>query len=408
MRAFNRLTATEVKSASPGKYADGGGLWLFVRSAGTAQWFFRYTIHRRRREMGLGATHAVSLKHARKLAADARALLADGLDPIRVRDQRRRQAAKNLHRFREVALDAFESRKADLKDDGKAGRWMSPLELHVFPKLGDVPVGELDQIDIRDAISPIWHSKPDAARKAVNRINLCLKHGAALGIDVDLHAASKAKELLGRQRHIPRNVPALNWREVPEFYALLNDGTITHLALRLLILTGARPKPIRFLQENHISGNTWTIPAELMKGPRGKTSAFRVPLSSAAQHLVSQARRHARNGFLFPNTRNGVISDATMSRLMERRGMKARPHGFRSSLRDWVAEVVGAPYEVSETILAHKVGSSVERSYRRTDYLEQRSKIMERWARHVTKLDLQARIESAVTSTGGDDARAIR
>ena len=79
-----------------------------------------------------------------------------------------------------------------------------------------------------------------------------------------------------------------------------------------------------------------------------------------------------------------MISDATMSRLMERREMDARPHGFRSSLRDWIAETTDTPHEIAETCLGHTVGGSVERAYRRTDYLEQRRVLMERWAKHVT------------------------
>jgi len=69
---------------------------------------------------------------------------------------------------------------------------------------------------------------------------------------------------------------------------------------------------------------------------------------------------------------------------MERRGLAARPHGFRSSLRDWLAEATEAPHEVAETMLGHTVGGSVERAYRRTDFLEQRRSLLERWARHVS------------------------
>jgi integrase len=74
---------------------------------------------------------------------------------------------------------------------------------------------------------------------------------------------------------------------------------------------------------------------------------------------------------------------------MERRGMAARPHGFRSSLRDWLAEATDAPHEVAETILAHVAGTSVQRAYRRTDYLEQRRALLNRWASFVTNSDNQ-------------------
>ncbi len=254
----------------------------------------------------------------------------------------------------------------------------------MLPKLGNVPVAEIDQNDIRDVLAPIWHTKAETARKAMNRLGICLKHGAALGLDVDLQATAKAEALLGRRRHKAENIPALHWSEVPEFYASLSEGTPAHLGLRLVILTAVRSGPLRFMRLDQIEGDVWTIPGEGIKGRRDATLDFRVPLSTEALAVLDQVKRLARSGVMFPSVRKGVMSDATMSRLMERRGMKARPHGFRSSLRDWIAETTDTPHDIAETCLGHTVGGSVERAYRRTDYLEQRRVIMERWALHVT------------------------
>ncbi|MXO02894.1 tyrosine-type recombinase/integrase [Shinella zoogloeoides] len=384
-RALNKLSALAVKNAAPGKFSDGGGLWLYKREDGPGQWVLRYTLHSRRREMGLGSVQDVSLKDARAVADKWRAVVAKGLDPISERDRERRQAEKRLHLLEEVAKDAFESRKAELKNDGKSGRWFSPLEIHVLPKLGKRPVGDIDQIGIRDTLSPIWHSKAETARKALNRLAICMRHAAALGHEVDLQATEKARALLGQQRHKAENIPALPWAEVPAFYASLSDGTTTHLALRLLILTGVRSTPLRFLRLEQIEGDVWTIPGEQQKGRKDKTPDFRVPLVPEALALIEQAKAFTRGGYLFANVKKGVISDATMSRLMERRGMEARPHGFRSSLRDWIAETTNTSYEVAETTLGHIVGGKVERAYRRTDFLEQRRALLELWAYYVTK-----------------------
>ncbi|MFG1288245.1 tyrosine-type recombinase/integrase [Xanthobacter versatilis] len=393
-RGLNRLSAIAVRSAAAGKHADGGGLWLHKRLDGGAQWFFRFTVHGRRREMGLGAATDVSLREAREAADRWRAVVRQSLDPIKQRERERREAARTLHYLKDIALDAFESRKAELKGDGKAGRWFTPLELHVLPKLGSVPVADIDQKDIRDALAPIWHTKADTARKAMNRLGLCLKHAAALGLDVDLQATEKARALLGQQRHKPENIPAMPWGDVPGFYASLNEGTVTHLALRLLILTGVRSGPLRFIREDQIAGDVWTIPGEAMKGRKDRTPDFRVPLTGAALAIIEQARPLARGGYLLPSQRKGVISDMTMGRFMERAGLAARPHGFRSSLRDWIAEATETPHDVAETVLGHTVGGAVERAYRRTDFLDQRRALMERWAQHVTKSNgttLQAR-----------------
>lgn len=382
-RAQNKLSAVGVRGSGPGKYSDGGGLWLHKRPDGGAQWVLRFTIHGRRREMGLGTFSQVSLKEARESAERWRSLVRSGKDPIKEREREKREAARNIHLLKDIADDAYEARKAELKGDGKAGRWFTPLQHHVLPKLGKLPVAEIDQKDIRDTLSPIWHTKADTARKALNRLAICMRHAAALGHDVDLQACEKARALLGKQRHIAGNIPAMSWQEVPAFYAGLNSGSVTHLALRLLILTGVRSAPLRHIHEDQIDGDVWTIPAEAMKGRKDATSDFRVPLSTEALRVIEQARRHARGGFLFPSVKKGVISDMTMSRYMEREKLEARPHGFRSSLRDWIAEETATPYDVAETMLGHLVGGTVERAYRRTDYLDQRRTLTERWGQFI-------------------------
>lgn len=366
-----------------GKHGDGAGLWLHKRPDGGAQWVLRVMIHGRRREMGLGSLSNVTLKDARSEADRWRSMAFQGIDPIKERARIAREHVRNDNTLRKIAEEAFEARQAELKGDGKAGRWFSPLELHVLPKLGRVPIEEIDQRDIRDILAPIWHTKADTARKAMNRLGIVLKHGAALGLDVDLLATEKAKALLGKSRHEPQNIASMAWAEVPGFYASLSEPTITHLALRLLILTGLRSKPVRFLRLDQIHGDIWTIEGENMKGRKGKTESFRVPLPPEALNIIELAKPFERDGYLFPSIRKGVISDATMSRLMERRGLKERPHGFRSSLRTWLAETTDAPFEVAEMAIAHIAGTKVQRAYQRSDFLEQRRVLLARWADHV-------------------------
>jgi hypothetical protein len=192
---MNRLSAKGAVSLGPGKHADGGGLWLVKDTPKRGKWVLRLTVHNRRREMGLGPFPAVSLAESRRLAEEARSQVRAGLDPIKERERRRREAARNLHVLRDIASDAFEARKAELKGDGRAGRWFSPLEIHVLPKLGGLPVAEIDQVDIRDCLSPIWHTKADTARKALNRLSICLRHAAALGLQVDLQATGSVAQI---------------------------------------------------------------------------------------------------------------------------------------------------------------------------------------------------------------------
>lgn len=386
-RALHKLSAAEAKAKRAGKYSDGGGLWLYKRPDGGAQWVLRYTLFSRRHEMGLGRFPDVSLREAREEAEKWRAVVRSGKDAIKERERQRREAKQNLHILNDIACDAFDSRKAELKGDGKAGRWFSPLELHVLPKLGEMPVAQIDQRDIRDTLAPIWHEKASTAQKALNRLGICLRHAAALGLDVDLQATDKAKALLGKQRHEVQHIPSMPWQDVPRFYQSLDGGTVTELALRFLILTGMRSDAVRHLHEDQIDGDVWTVPADYMKGRKGAAKAFRVPLSTEAQAVIDEARKFARDGFLFPGIRKGVISDMTMSGLMKRQGLEARPHGFRASLRNWLADATNSPHEVAETCIAHVTGSKVVRTYRTTDFLEQRRALMERWAVFVASYD---------------------
>ncbi len=384
-RVQNKLSVKKISSLEAGMHGDGGGLWLRKSGNGSAQWIYRYRLHGKPHQMGLGSYPIVSLSSARQARDKLATQVADGVDPIYQRQKEANAARTRLITLSEVAEAAFEARKAELKDAGKAGRWFGPLQLHVLPKIGRIPAVDINQIVIADTLRPIWHSKADTARKATNRLTITLKHAAALGLDVDLMAVEKAKALLGQRDHKPVNIPAMPWRDVPAFYERLSDDTPTHLALRLLILNpGPRSKPLRFLRSDHLDGDIWTVPGELMKGRKGKVDDWRTPLAPQSLELIEKAQRFERNGYLFPNVSGkGVMSDATMSRFMEREGLEYRPHGFRSSFRTWAAET-GKRRDIAELCNAHKVFENVEAAYVRTDFLEERRALLNEWADLVT------------------------
>ena len=399
MGALYRLSASSLRNPQPGKHCDGGGLWLIVRPDGGAQWTLRYTIHGRRREMGLGRLVDVSLKEARIEADRWRAVVRLDLDPLKEREKAKREAAKVRPTLRTIAHDAFESRKASLKGDGKAGRWFSPIELHILPRIGAVPIEDIDQRDIRDTLAPIWHEKGETARKAANRLSIVMRHAAALGLSVDIQAVDKARALLGVTRQKTKHIPAMPWVEVPAFWPVLSEGGMVEQALKFLILTMCRTSEVRGAKWSEIEGDIWFVPKERMK-PNSKKrikegDVHRVPLTAAALQVLETLKPLERDGFIFPSVRRGHLSDMAMSSWMKRKGYEYRPHGFRSSFRDWCADATNAPHEVAEACLAHVTGSAVVRAYRRTDFLEQRRILMERWSCHV-----EGRLGEVVTLHG--------
>ena len=385
MAALNKLTDTKIKNAPKGKHSDGGGLILRVKSS--KQWIFRFTIHSKRSEMGLGSYPSISLAKARTLATKYRKMVSDGISPINQRDKEKLEASQSRPTLDAMTVEAFEAHKRTLVDDGKAGKWLSPLRLHILPKLGALPIEDINQRDIQRALKPIWLKIPETSRKALARLNIVIKYSAASGLDVDMQATMKAKALLGAQGDVQKHIASVPWQEIPKFYKSLSGGSMTELALQLTILTALRSGAIRNLRYEYIEEDLLTVPAHLMKGNRGKKTEFRVPLPIEALEVIEQLKPFERDGYIFPSVRKGVISDATMARHMERKGMQERPHGFRSSFRMWCAEATDTPREIAETALSHVTGSKVERAYNRSDYLERRKVLMQRWASYCSNTE---------------------
>ena len=87
-REINRLSARRAQTlAEPGRHADGGGLYLVVDPSGAKRWVFLYRMAAKRREMGLGSLQAVPLARARELASEARASIAQGVNPVANRQE---------------------------------------------------------------------------------------------------------------------------------------------------------------------------------------------------------------------------------------------------------------------------------------------------------------------------------
>ena len=119
------LSATRVRALKdPGRFSDGGGLHLFISRAGSKSWVIRTTIDGRRRDIGLGGYPAVSLAQAREKAAEFRAAVAAGQDPLAVRSRPR------VPTFREAARAVHEANKPRWRNAKHAEKWLQVLEGH--------------------------------------------------------------------------------------------------------------------------------------------------------------------------------------------------------------------------------------------------------------------------------------
>jgi integrase len=387
-RATNRLTAIKIKATEAGKLQDGGGLILDKTATG-GKWIYRYRFAGQRREMGLGSFPGVTLADARKARDRWATALADGKDPITERkrllaDEKAALDRKDPTLF-EITATVFDALKGKLRGEGTRGRWRSPLDTHVLPKIGKRRLSDLHQTDIHDAIKPIWTAKNATAEKAMQRLGIIFRNAKLMGYDCDPFTIDAARYMLGEVIREPVGIVHTPWREVPALFQRLGGGSAGHQCLRMIILTAARSDSVRGMRFSEIDGDVWTVPADRMKGRAGKVQPFRVPLSPAALEVVRECAETAQDDYLFPSYRQGAcISQTAILKALNAVNEAGRPHGFRSSFREWVQDTNACSYDVAETVLAHAVGGKVERTYARSDLLDARRVVMGKWADHVT------------------------
>ena len=261
-------------------------------------------------------------------------------------------------------------------------QWLSSLATYVFPSLGSKRVDEISRRDVIEALSPIWTSKPETARRVRQRVRAVMDRAVAMEY-IDFNPAGDAiNGALAKQRRITNHHPALPYRDLPAAIQAVRESTASlsvKLAFELLALTACRSGEVRGMvwDEVDLDEATWTIPGTRMKA--GKP--HRVPLSRRALAILEEARGLSDGGGLvFPGPRSsGVISDMALTQLLRRLGLDFVPHGLRSSFRDWAAERTGSPHAVVEAALAHTVGNATEAAYLRSDLFELRRVLMDEW-----------------------------
>jgi integrase len=361
-----------------GRHADGGGLYLVVGESGSASWLVRMQKAGKRRDFGLGSLDKVSLADARKARDVVRGQFEAGLDPVV-----ERKKAEGVPTFKVAALTVHKAQKKAWAEGKHQNQWIRTLETYAFPVIGDLPVNKIDRHAILDVLLPIWVDKNETARRVRQRIGAVLDWAFVKGYresEAPMRALGKG---LPRVTAARGHHEAMPYADVAGFMARLRagDDTMGRLALEALVLTAARSGEVRgaLWDEVDLDAGLWLIPAERMK--RKKPHA--IPLSPAALAVFKRALalRTGDGALVFPGlVKDKSISDATMAKVLKVMGETAKPHGFRSSFKDWAGEVAGFPNELSEAALAHAIGNKSEAAYRRGNLLDRRRAMMAAWA----------------------------
>lgn len=388
----NALTSLAVKSARPGRHADGGGLHLLVKETGARSWVYRFMLKGKARDVGLGAAsglEAISLATARDKASALRLKVKSGVDPLAERDQDAAEALAAAQTamiagitFRAVADAHIAANEGSWRNAKHRQQWSNTLATYAYPVLGELPVAEIDTPHILQILEPIWKAKPETASRIRGRIETILDAAKARGYRKGENPARWrghiAQILPARSRLTRGHHKAMPYETVPAFVsALRTRGAMAALALEFCIITAARTGEVLYAKWSEVDFDkaAWTIPAARMKA--GKE--HRVPLSPRAIEILETTKPLGKD-WLFPADGGGALSTMAMTMLIRRMERDATVHGFRSAFRDWAAECTGYAHEVCEMALAHVIANKAEAAYRRGDLFDKRRRLMADWA----------------------------
>lgn len=213
MHLFGKLSKKEIDSISkPGRYADGGGLYLVVGKSGGKSWVLRVVIKGQRTDLGLGGLSYTPLQEARRKAFEFRSVARNGGDPRLVK-------RTTVPTFAALAQFVFEERLPTWKNQKHAKQWISTLEVYAYPVIGHSPVDDIDSSDIFKVISPMWTDKHETARRVLQRIGVVLDVARARKLRAGQNPVEEVKHLnvLPKVAKIKGHHGAMKWQNVPQF-----------------------------------------------------------------------------------------------------------------------------------------------------------------------------------------------
>jgi len=418
--AIDKLTDVALRNAKPTektrKLFDGRGLYMEIRPNNARYWRLKYRIAGVEKSLSLGVYPETGLKDARRKAAEARKLIAQGQDPSEARQEVKAQAerAREEQRLADAGLPPPGSFEAVAREwlatvhqakvsEGHALRTQIRLEQDAFPWFGRRPIGEIEAPELLQALRRI---EARGAIETTHRVKQACGQVFRYGIATGACKRNPAADLTDALRPVQTtHLAAIT--EPEKVGQLLRDmhayegQPVTRLALVLSALLLLRPGEQRHMQWSWVDleNATVEIPAEVMKRMKaGKANGppHFVPLAKQAVALLSELQRLTGKGmYLFPSATSGqrCMSDNTVRSALRRLGYgndDMSAHGFRAMARTMIVERLDISADIIEAQLAHAVPDALGRAYNRTQFLEQRRKMMQNWADYLDKLRLGA------------------
>jgi len=383
------LTDVEIRRAKAKEKAyrmsDGGSLYLWVTPAGGKLWRWAYTHEGKEKLMAFGKYPDVPLALARERHAEARRLLAIGLDPMV-----QRKAAKNAEKiaaensFETIAKLWFDHWRAE-KSAQHVDATRRRMDANILPLLGARPITEIEAPELVTMVKMIeGRGAADLAKRAMQNVGQIFRYAIAHGYAKRNPASEIRPADVLRPTH-KTNLARIDAKELPALLRSMEvyQGThVTRLAMKLMALTFVRTSELIGAKwaEFDMEAARWDIPAARMK----MRDPHIVPLASQAIEVLEMLRLLTGSSeWLFPGDRSSKkpMSNNTILGALKRMGYKGRMtgHGFRG-LASTILHEQGYPHEHIELQLAHAPRNAVSASYNHALYLEPRARMMQEWA----------------------------
>jgi integrase len=381
------------------RFSDSGGMYLQVSPNGSKRWFLKYRIAGKEKQLALGSYPAVGLTVARRARDAAKLQKSEGVDPVLARKvQKLKLTNPDGDTFKVVALEWFAKQEAQWSE-AHAQRSKRQLERDLFPWIGDRRLADIKPVELLATLRKVEErGAVETADRGLMLARQVWRYGVATGrVERDITGDLKGALMPYRGTHFAAITEPAKLGALILAIRAYKGGPIVRAALQLAPILFQRPGELRGATwaEMDLDAALWTIPAARMERSKdGKENGdpHLVPLPRQAVAILRGLHGYTGHGVnVFPGERSHErpISENSVRTALITMGYTPEIqtwHGFRATARTMLAERLECDPLVIEAQLAHSVKDANGRAYNRTQYIKQRTEMMQRWADYLDRL----------------------
>lgn len=362
---------------------DGGAPGLYVRvfPSGEKRWVWRRKLAGKTRVATFGDVNKIKLADARAKANTWNVLARDGRDPA-AEERRKVAVERRLPTVREFTAEYLERHAKPNKRSWREDERL--LNHDVLPSLGGL---RLDTVTRRDIVTMLDAIRDRGADIVANRVIAVTRRMLAFAVERGVIETSPFAGIRAARERTRARV--LTDDELRRLWAATAPGApriepATRLALRLLLLTGARAGEVCGApwSEFRTDDAEWIIPATRTKN----RCEHRIPLSALAMEIIAEAEALRSGPWLLPAPgRAGHVTPSGAIQAFQRiLGDDVVVHDLRRTVATRLQRL-GIRLEVTEAALNHISGSrsGVTGIYQRFDWHAEKRAALDAWGRHL-------------------------